>query len=54
MALGGVERIAYLPSYNSRYHTVMALSSLNAPSPALKNLIAIPSSPLERVFEGLR
>jgi hypothetical protein len=32
----------------------MALSTMNAPSPALKGLIAIPSGPLERVFEGLR
>jgi len=32
----------------------MALSTMNALSPALEDLIAIPSAPVERVFEGLR
>jgi len=41
---------AYLPSYNSRYHTDTALSTMNAPSPALGDLLAVPSAPLERVF----
>jgi len=32
----------------------MAFSTMNAPSPALRDLIAISSVPLERVFEGLQ
>jgi hypothetical protein len=32
----------------------MALSTMNAPSPALEDLLAVPSAPLERVFEGLQ
>jgi hypothetical protein len=32
----------------------MALSTMNAPSPALKDLIAILGIPLQRVFEGLQ
>jgi len=47
-----VERVlhTYLPSYNSRYHTAMAHSIMDAPSPALEDLLAIPSAPPERVF----
>jgi hypothetical protein len=40
-----VERVlhTYLPSYNSSYHTAMAHSIMDAPSPALEDLLAIPS-----------